>query len=66
MVDRLRLKRSVSSPVEGAGDEYGNYEKFENNKNTVKQVNDKGYNDSGFDTFRQNVREMMQNMSQPD
>jgi len=33
MVDRLRLGRSVQGPVEGAGDEYGNYKKFEEDKN---------------------------------
>ena len=45
MVTRIRLGRGVTSPMEGAGDEYGNYKKFEEGRNTVKEVNDKGYND---------------------
>lgn len=41
----MRLGRGVTSPMEGAGDEYGNYKKFEEGRNTVKEVNDKGYDD---------------------
>ena len=48
MVDRLRLGRSVQGRFDGAGDEYGNYKKFEDGKNQVKKVNDKGYNDHGY------------------
>jgi len=65
MVDRLRLGRSVQAPVEGAGDEYGNYKKFEEDKNQVKQVNDKGYNDAGNEKLRRNIREMYANMDTP-
>jgi len=36
MVERLRLGRGMSSPVDRAGDEYGNYAKFENERNQVK------------------------------
>ena len=36
MVERLRLGRGIESPVDGAGDEYGNYKKFEEGRNWVK------------------------------
>ena len=55
MVTRIRLGRKFSSPMEGAGEEYGNYEKYENDKNRVEQVNDPGYEDAGFDRLRENV-----------
>ena len=29
MVQRLRLRRGLQSPIDAAGDEYGNYKKFE-------------------------------------
>ena len=41
--------------MEGAGDEYGNYKKFEQGRNQVKEVNDKGYDDRGFDKFYSNL-----------
>ena len=66
MVSRIRLGRHVTSPMEGAGEEYGNYEKYENDKNKVKQVNDPGYDDAGFDQLKSNVRKMMESMNHPD
>lgn len=33
MVDRLRLGKSIGGIVEGAGEEYGNYKKFEGGRN---------------------------------
>ena len=47
MVERLRLGRGLQSPVDSAGNEYGNYEKFEGGRNQVKEVYDKGYDDFG-------------------
>ena len=51
VVDRLRLGRGVTSPIDADGDEYGNYKKFEEGKNQVKEVTDKGYDDPGLDKF---------------
>lgn len=36
MVERLRLGRDITSPFDKAGDEYGNYAKFENDSNKVE------------------------------
>ena len=66
LVERLRLGRNVKAPVEGAGEDYGNYQKFESNKNQVKEVNDPGFNDSGRDTFLSNLKKMYETMQQPD
>ena len=65
IVERLRLGKNVKSPVEGAGDEYGNYQKFEGNKNRVEEVNDKGYDDIGNDKFDRNVEQMFQTLNTP-
>ena len=51
MIDRLRLGRQVDSSVDGVKEEYGNYAKFEDGRNQVKQVNDPGYNDTGAPRF---------------
>ena len=56
----------MTSPVEGAGEEYGNYQKYETGKNKVEQVNDKGYDDCGWDQLKSNVRRMMESMNSPD
>ena len=66
MVDRLRLGKSLHGPIEGAGDEYGNYKKFEDGKNQVKKVNDKGYNDAGFPVHNKNIRNMFETMANPE
>lgn len=58
MVDKLRLGKCVSGPVEGAGDEYGNYSKFEEDRNTVKKVNDKGVGDLGYPVHEQNIKSL--------
>ena len=66
MVDKIRLGRSVQGPIDGAGDEYGNYEKFENSNNQVKKVNDRGVNDLGYPVADKNIRDMFENMAHPD
>lgn len=66
LVDRIRLGRNVTSPIEGAGDEYGNYKKFEKSRNKVEEVNDKGYDDRGHDTFIGNVDKMFEAMKNRD
>lgn len=66
LVDRIRLGRNVTSPIEGAGDEYGNYKKFEKSRNMVEEVNDKGYTDRGHDTFITNVDKMFETMKHPE
>ena len=66
MVQRLRLRRGLSNPIESKGDEYGNYEKFEDGRNKVEQVNDPGHDDCGVDQFQSNVNQMFRFMSHPD
>ena len=46
---RLRLRRDLNAEFPADGQEYGNYDKFD--KNTVQQVNDKGFSDEGHDNF---------------
>ena len=65
ILKRLRLGRSADTPVDGAGDEYGNYKKFEAGANSVKEVNDKGYDDLGYETFGKNVENMYKEMNTP-
>ena len=65
-LNRLRLGRGITNPMEGAGDEYGNYKKFEQGRNQVKEVNDKGYDDRGFDKFYSNLNKMMLEMKTPE
>ena len=59
MLTRLRFSKQLDSALPAAGDEYGDYEKFEDGKNEVKEVNDKGEMDAGFDKFEANAREML-------
>ena len=66
MVDRIRLGRSVQGPIEGAGDEYGNYKKFEDGKNRVEKVNDKGVDDPGLPVYKKNIRNMFETMANPE
>ena len=66
MVTRLRLGRGITNPFEGAGDEYGNYKKFEQGKNKIKEVNDKGVDDRGFDHFHENLNKMLLEMKTPE
>ena len=42
LLTRMRLNKQLDSALPQAGDEYGDYEKFEDGKNEVKEVNDKG------------------------
>ena len=62
MVQRLRLGREMQSATTAAGEEYGNYKKFEGDLNQVKEVNEKGENDFGYDKFQKNVRQMLENV----
>ena len=41
----------MDSQVTRAGDEYGDYEKFEEDSNTIKEENESGEWDQGFDKF---------------
>ena len=66
MVDRLRLGRGGSTPIDADGDEYGNYKKFEEGKNNVKEIIDKGYDDMGQDHFQNNLDAWMRDMNSPD
>lgn len=66
MVERLRLRRGLTNPIDSAGDEYGNYSKFEDGRNKVTQVNDKGYDDVGTENFHANVQKMFSQMDHPE
>lgn len=60
---RLRLKREVAFTDDFrkrfVTREYGNYEKYEEGRNTVSLDTEKGENDLGGDYFMKNHREMM-------
>ncbi len=66
MIQRLRLRRGLTNPIESQGDEYGNYKKFEDGRNKVEQVNDPGYDDVGLEKFHSNVQKMFETMDHPD
>lgn len=59
---RLRLKREVSFESDFRKKymtrEYGNYEKYETEKNNVQQTTERGEDDTGYDRFIKNHREM--------
>ena len=59
---RLRLKREISFESDFRKKymtrEYGNYEKYESEKNTVRQTTERGEDDTGYDRFIKNHREM--------
>lgn len=59
---RLRLKREVSFESDFRKKymtrEYGNYEKYETDKNNVKETTERGEDDAGYDRFIKNHREM--------
>lgn len=59
---RLRLKREISFEIDFRKKymtrEYGNYEKYEAGKNTVAQTTERGEDDTGYDRFIKNHREM--------
>ena len=48
--------------MEASGDEYGNYKKFEEGRNSVKEVNDPGYDDMGMDAFEKNIKKMYEEL----
>ena len=51
LITRMRLGKQMDSQVTRAGDEYGDYEKFEEGINTIKEENESGEWDQGFDKF---------------
>ena len=51
LITRMRLGKQIDSQVTRAGDEYGDYEKFEEGRNTIKEENESGEWDQGFDKF---------------
>jgi len=59
---RLRLKREISFESDFRKKymtrEYGNYDKYEGEKNTVKQKTERGEDDFGYDKFMKNHREL--------
>jgi len=58
-VERIRMSRDLTAPMTEAGNEYGDYSKYEGDKNTVKEVNDKGLGDVGMETFHANWANMI-------
>ena len=56
---RLRLKKQIDSALPFAGEEYGDYEKFEDGKNQIKETNERGLDDFGLDTFEKNYKDML-------
>ena len=59
MVAKLRLGREMTSSFTPAGEEYGNYQKFDNTRNSVKEVNDRGELDYGQDLEDKKLRKFM-------
>lgn len=59
---RLRLKREISFESDFRKKymtrEYGNYDKYESDKNSVSQQTERGEDDLGYDKFMKNHREM--------
>lgn len=64
MINRLRMQRDVTAPFEKDGHEYGNYEKYEQNK--VEWKNVKGESDDGTNTFFKNYRNMIKQITNDD
>lgn len=56
----------MDSQMPHAGEDYGDYEKFEEGRNEVKEVNERGLDDQGYDRFERNYKEMLRQMDQPD
>jgi len=61
MMDRLRLGREMRAEMTPAGDEYGNYKKFEG-ENSVQQKDDKAIHDLGYEQYEKNLRKLMEEM----
>jgi hypothetical protein len=62
-VQRMRLGKDLDAPVSEAGDDYGDYSKFESNKNSVVEKNALGEYDDGTDPFLKNYNKMMTEMA---
>ena len=61
MVDKIRLGREMRQAIDPAGEEYGNYKKFDGS-NSVTQKDDPGVNDLGYDQYEKNLRSLMEEM----
>jgi hypothetical protein len=53
------MGRDMEAPYSEAIDDYGDYSKFENGKNSVKEVNDLGEYDNGSEHFMKNYTMML-------
>jgi hypothetical protein len=62
-VERLRMGRDLDAPMAEAGDDYGDYSKFESRKNSVTEKNDLGEFDDGSDKFLANYNHMMSELA---
>lgn len=61
---RMRLRRDLNAPFPKAGHEYGDYEKYE--KNNIEELNEKGLDDFGEDTFFKNYQNMLKQFNTPE
>ena len=66
LLKNLRFGRKIDSTMPNVNEEYGDYEKFEDGKNEVKEVNERGLNDVGYDTFERNYKEMFRQLDESD
>lgn len=62
-VTRLRLGKDLDAPMSEAGDDYGDYSKFESDRNSVVEKNALGEYDDGSDPFLKNYNKMMTEMA---
>jgi hypothetical protein len=53
-VTRMRLGKDLDAPMSEAGDDYGDYSKFESDRNSVVEKNDPGLYDDGSEPFLRN------------
>lgn len=65
-VERLRMGKDLDAPMAEAIDDYGDYSKFTDGKNSVTEVNDIGEFDDGTDPFYKNYNKMLQEMAHPE
>jgi hypothetical protein len=66
LLKNLRFGRKIDSTMPNVNEEYGDYEKFEDGKNEVKEVNERGLNDVGYDMFERNYKEMFRQLDESD
>ena len=59
LLTRMRLGRALDTQMTPAGDEYGDYKKFESDKNSVTEENERGEWDPGYDKFEKNARSLL-------